>query len=231
LDNLERFLALGGGSFDVLLEMIGGAQPSEAPPVVAAPQTPGSPAWLPQGYRLEYEPDVLILRREDGSFVAAFSSQGATGEAVVGAVEEDRRGWPAYCGPEQYANSTRRLVETRARHSWERFLRAEQRALEARRNGRMAKALAWKLPGDVHEVLETIASEDRKRAKEGLVELRDEQGEFSFKHVEELSPDDRMDCIRAELARIEWLLERHERRNAILRVHFFEQRQSRRSVG
>ncbi len=230
-DNIERFLALGGSSFDILLEIIGGAQPSEAPPMEAAPQTPGSPAWLPQGYRLEYDPDVLILRRGDGSFVAAFSNQGATGEAVVRAVEEDRRGWPAYCGPEQYADSARRLVETRAKHSWERFLRAELRVLKARRNGRMAKALVWRLPGEAQEELDRIASEDRRRAEEGFVELRDEQGEFSFKHVEELSPEDRMDRIRAELARIEWLLERHERRNAMLRPHFFEQRQTRRSVG
>jgi hypothetical protein len=122
-------------------------------------------------------------------------------------------------------------VEARARYSWERFLRAEQRALEARRNGRMAESLAWRLPGEAKEELDTIASDDRRRAKDGLVELRDEQGAFSFKHVEELSPEDRMDRIRAELARIEWHLERQGRRNAILRSHVFEQRQSRRSVG
>jgi hypothetical protein len=51
--------------------------------------------------------------------------------------------------------------------------------------------------------------------EEGLVELRSEEGEFSCKHIEELSPEDRMDRIRAELARIEWLLERRSKRSML----------------
>ena len=31
---------------------------------------------LPFGYYLEYDPDLPILRRSDGSFVAAFSARG-----------------------------------------------------------------------------------------------------------------------------------------------------------
>lgn len=221
---------MGGGSFDVLLEMLGGAQPPEAQPVERASQAPESPAWLPQGYRLEYDPDALILRRVDGSFAAVFSVRGGTGEAIVRAVEDDRRGWPAYFGPEEYAASARRLVETRAGHPWERFLRTERRALEARRNGRMARALTRRLPGEPQEELDRRASEDRRRAEEGLVELRNERGEFSWKHVEQLSPEDRMDRIRAQLARIEWLLERQSRRNAASRSDSFGQNESRRSV-
>jgi hypothetical protein len=201
---------MGGGSLDLLLAMLDGAP--ETSPTEAASQTPGSPTWVPEGYRLERSPDVLSLRRADGSFVAAFSTQGATKEAIVRAVEEDREGLPAYFGPEEYANSARRLVETRRKHSWERFLRTERRVLEARRNGWMAKALAWRLPGESREELDRIASEDRRRAEEGLVELRDEQGVLSYKHLEALSPEDRMDRIRAQLARIEWLLERRGRR-------------------
>jgi hypothetical protein len=35
--------------------------------------------FLPAGYRLdETDVDVVVLRRGDGSFVAAFSAQGAT---------------------------------------------------------------------------------------------------------------------------------------------------------
>ena len=97
-------------------------------------------------------------------------------------------------------------------HSWERFLRTERRLLEARRNGWMAKALAWRLPGESRKELDRMASEDRRRAEEGLVELRSEQGELSYKHLEALSPGDRMDRIRAQLARIQWLLERRGRR-------------------
>jgi len=45
---------------------------------------------LPPSYYLdESDPDVLILRRQDGTFVAAFSPQGATTEGIVEAAKED----------------------------------------------------------------------------------------------------------------------------------------------
>lgn len=40
----------------------------------------------------ESDPDVLVLRRHDGSFVAAFSARGATREGIVETAEEDYRG-------------------------------------------------------------------------------------------------------------------------------------------
>ena len=43
---------------------------------------------LPAGYYLERDPDLLILRRVDGSMVGAFSARGAAPEAVLGAIEE-----------------------------------------------------------------------------------------------------------------------------------------------
>jgi DNA-binding SARP family transcriptional activator len=43
---------------------------------------------LPTGYYLERDPDVLILRRLDGSMVGAFSARGAGPEAVLRTVEE-----------------------------------------------------------------------------------------------------------------------------------------------
>jgi hypothetical protein len=82
----------------------------------------------------------------------------------------------------------------------------------ARRNGWMVKALAPRLPGESQEELDRIASEDRRRAEEGLVELRSARGELSYKRLGALSPGDRMDRIRAQLAHIEWLLERRGRR-------------------
>ncbi len=33
--------------------------------------------WLPFGYYLDLDTDLLILRRSDGSFVATFSASGA----------------------------------------------------------------------------------------------------------------------------------------------------------
>lgn len=50
---------------------------------------------LPAGYHLEWEPDVLILRRLDGSEVAAFSAEGATAEAIRETAEEDSYGEPS----------------------------------------------------------------------------------------------------------------------------------------
>jgi hypothetical protein len=47
-------------------------------------------AALPDYYYLdESDPDVLVLRRQDGTFVAAFSAQGATREGLVEAARED----------------------------------------------------------------------------------------------------------------------------------------------
>jgi hypothetical protein len=40
-------------------------------------------------YLDESDPDVVILRRQDGAFVAAFSARGATREGIVEAAKED----------------------------------------------------------------------------------------------------------------------------------------------
>ena len=37
----------------------------------------------------ESDTDILVLRRQDGAFVAAFSAQGATREGIVEAAQED----------------------------------------------------------------------------------------------------------------------------------------------
>jgi hypothetical protein len=39
----------------------------------------------------ESDPDVVVLRRQDGAFVAAFSARGATTEGIVEAAKEDYR--------------------------------------------------------------------------------------------------------------------------------------------
>jgi hypothetical protein len=50
------------------------------------------PLRLPPGYVLDFsDPDVLVLRRSDGSSVAAFSALGADPTEVCRAAEEDRR--------------------------------------------------------------------------------------------------------------------------------------------
>ncbi len=185
--------------------------------------------YVPLGYRLERDADILTLRRSDGSFLCAFSARGVSEQAILRSVEDDRSGRPAYTGPDEHADSVRRMVETRIGSSWERFLRAERGMLQARKNGQLAKALARRLPGESQEELDRMTSEDRRRAEKGLVALRSEEGELSYKHLEELFPEDRMDRIRAELVRIEWLMERQGRRNLMLRSASFGQRQSRKS--
>ena len=51
----------------------------------------GQEEWgLPTSYYLdESDPDIVILRRQDDTFVAAFSARGATGEGIVEAARED----------------------------------------------------------------------------------------------------------------------------------------------
>ena len=40
-------------------------------------------------YMDKSDPDIVVLRRQDGSFVAAFSARGATREGIVEAARED----------------------------------------------------------------------------------------------------------------------------------------------
>ena len=50
----------------------------------------GSPLLPKFDYHLdESDPDVVLLRRQDGAFVAAFSVRGATREGIVVAARED----------------------------------------------------------------------------------------------------------------------------------------------
>ena len=169
------------------------------------------------GYRLERDEDVLTLRRQDGSLVSRFSARGATTEGVLRVIIDDRRGYPQYAGPEEHAESLRRYVRVRMHSPWEKFLNTERRTLEARGKGQLAKALLWALPRESQEEIDRMTSEDRRRAEEGLVELRSEEGRSFYKHVGQLVPEDRQERIRAELRRLEWLLERQKTRNLLLR--------------
>lgn len=47
--------------------------------------------FIPTGYVLdETDPDLVILNRDDGTFVAAFSARGVTVQGILDAVREDR---------------------------------------------------------------------------------------------------------------------------------------------
>jgi hypothetical protein len=59
------------------------------------PQSQASGAQGPEGlpkfdyYLDESDPDVVVLRRQDGTFVAAFSARGVTREGILEAAKED----------------------------------------------------------------------------------------------------------------------------------------------
>jgi hypothetical protein len=56
----------------------------------------------------ESDPDILVLRRQDGSSVAAFSARGAGREGIVEAAEEDYRALI-----EEHADSLRRQQDNK----------------------------------------------------------------------------------------------------------------------
>ena len=96
--------------------------------------------------------------------------------------------------------------------AWSRFIIAEERSLMNRAEGILAYALARALPEESQEELDRWAKEDQRLAREGLVELMDEQGEIYHLHIDELSPEDVMDRLRAETARSDWLGWRRDQR-------------------
>ena len=108
--------------------------------------------------------------------------------------------------------------EARARHhdddeAWERFMEAERRHLEERRAGHLARLLDGSLPGESAEELRILAWEDQRRAEEGLVELRCPGGEVYYKHIDELTLEDRharAEAVRALMNRIMERQQRHE---------------------
>jgi hypothetical protein len=99
----------------------------------------------------------------------------------------------------------------RREEAWERFLDAERHEVEMRRDGHLAKLLGAPLPEESAADLKRLAQEDRERAEQGLVELR--QGDrVWWKHVDELTKGDRLSRAEAERVQIRWLMDRQTRR-------------------
>ena len=171
------------------------------------------PPWLRPTYVLdESDPDICMLRRADGSFVAAFSAQGATREGIRQAAEEDWRQRNPL-GPEHRAShaSQPKAESGPVTKTWEAFLEAERRALQERKGGQLARILGKALPSESQEELDQLTREDQRRAEEKLVDVLRE-GEKLFKHIDELTPEDVQGRIRAERARRLWIKARQEYR-------------------
>jgi hypothetical protein len=172
------------------------------------------PPWLQPTYVLDAsDPDILMLCRSDGSFVAAFSVRGATREGILEAAEEDWRQRNRLVGEPGASSKSRDRGEADPNENvgWEEFLKLEQRALEDRRRGQLGQALGQPLPGESREEADRLVWEYQRGAEEGLVKVLQE-GERLFKHVDELAPDDVPGRTRAERARKSWIEARQERR-------------------
>ncbi len=91
--------------------------------------------------------------------------------------------------------------ESHKRHEelWEQNMEVERRELEQRRNGQLGRAL----PGESLDELQRIAEEDQRKAERGLVELRSGD-EVWYKHIDEITRDDRPARIESENARAAW---------------------------
>ena len=93
--------------------------------------------------------------------------------------------------------------------AWTLFMQAELRELELRKDGQLARLLGEPLPGESPAALRRLASEDQRQAEEGLVALMS-NAKVSYKHVEELSPEDCPARIAVNRARTTWLKERRD---------------------
>jgi hypothetical protein len=102
--------------------------------------------------------------------------------------------------------------EVHSQEAWERYMEAERREVRMRREGHLAKMLGAPLPDESPGALERLAAADMRRASEGLVELMDEDGETAYRHIDDLTPQDRTARIRAEGQRIDWIMQRQARR-------------------
>lgn len=92
---------------------------------------------------------------------------------------------------------------------WALFMRLELQELELRKNGQLARLLGEPLPGEQPAALRRLVSEDRRQAEEGLVALMS-NGKVSYKHVDELSPQDCPARIALNRARTTWLKDRRD---------------------
>ena len=93
--------------------------------------------------------------------------------------------------------------------AWESFIQAEQRELELRKDGQLAKMLGEPLLEESPAALERLACADQGQAKEGLVALM-RGGKIFYKSLEELSEEDMPARVAANRLRMAWLKERRE---------------------
>ncbi len=126
---------------------------------------------------------------------------------------ERAKDWQKDLVRERAQDRKRERAEERSRAQraaeWDRFLQAELRELELRKGGQLARLLGQPLPGEPQAALERLVLEDQRQAEEGLVALMS-KGKVSYKHMDELCPEDIPARIAANRLRTTWLKERQD---------------------
>ena len=105
-----------------------------------------------------------------------------------------------------HAADVKRIARAAA---WEQFMRTEHRELRLRRNGQLVTLLGEPLAGELPASLRMLASEDQKQAEAGLVALMS-GGKVSYKHIDDLRPEDVPARNAANRLRTTWLKERRD---------------------
>ena len=127
--------------------------------------------------------------------------------------DERAQNWQKDLVRERAQDRKRERAEERSRAQraakWDRFLQAELRELELRKGGQLARLLGQPLPGEPPAALERLVLEDQRQAQEGLVALMS-GGKVSYKHMDELCPEDMPARIAANRLRTTWLKERQD---------------------
>lgn len=83
----------------------------------------------------------------------------------------------------------------------------ERANLERRKGGELASMLGGPQQGESLEYLRRLADVDRRQAEEGLVALASDGG-ACYKHIDDLTPEDRPAREAAEKRRAVWLKQR-----------------------
>jgi hypothetical protein len=120
--------------------------------------------------------------------------------------------WVAVVRQEELARKreqTRRRKEEEEAAAWKHFVQTEQRQLQLRKNGQLARQLGEPLPGELPAILKKLAAEDRRQAERGLVALTS-GGKTFYKDIDDLAPEDMPARIAANRLRTTWLKERRD---------------------
>jgi hypothetical protein len=121
--------------------------------------------------------------------------------------------WVAAVRQEELAlkrEQNRKRKEAEEAATWKKFVQTEQRQLQLRKDGQLAKQLGEPLPGELPAILQRLASEDRIQAERGLVALTS-GGKTFYKAIDDLDPEDMPARIAANRLRTTWLKERRDR--------------------